>query len=352
MQFHRGLKIRLAGRQGVLAGQMSSLALAAVLMAGGARADSVEDFYRGKTINVLIGVAVGGEYDLHARLTARFIGKYIPGNPNVVPQQMTGAGGLNMANYLYSVAPRDGTYIGMLLATAPAMQAVKGQGVQYDANGFGWIGSICPTVETMTVWKTSGVKTYDDARKTEVIAGATGRGAITYSFPMMMNALLDTKFKIVTGYPGGNDVNLAMERGEVGARNNTWSSWKVTKPEWLKNKDIEVIVQAGPRAKDLPNVPSVEDLAKNPDDRQIIELVVSGTRLGRPLATTPGVPAERLKALRDAFDATMKDPEFIKQAEQIKVEVDPVSGESIQKVVAQVLATPPHLIERAKPLVE
>jgi tripartite-type tricarboxylate transporter receptor subunit TctC len=317
-----------------------------------ARADSIEDFYRGKSLSMLIGVAAGGEYDLHARLIARFIGKYIAGNPNVVPQNMTGAGGIKMANYLYEVAPRDGSVLGMLLNTAPAMQAVGGQGVQYDANGFGWIGSICPTVETMTVWKTSGVKTFADAQKIEVTAGATGRGAITYSFPMMMNTLLNTKFKIVPGYPGGNDINLAMERNEVGARNNTWSSWKVTKPEWLKNKDITILVQAGPRAKDLPDVPSVEDLARSDDDRRIIELVVSGTRLGRPVATTPQVPAERLTALRKAFDATMKDAEFIKQAELINIDVDPVSGETIQSVVARVLSTPQELKDRAKPLVE
>lgn len=185
-----------------------------------------------------------------------------------------------------------------------------------------------------------------------VAAGATGRGAITYSFPMMMNTLLKTKFKIVSGYPGGNDINLAMERNEVGARNNTWSSWKVTKPEWLKNNDITVIVQAGPRAKDLPDVPSVEDLASTDHDRRIIELVVSGTRLGQPLATTPHVPAERLKALRAAFDATMKDAEFIQQAQLINIDVDPVSGETIQSVVARVLATPQELKDRAKPLVE
>ena len=329
-----------------------SLYLMAVLSQGTAHADSIEDFYHSKSVSVLIGVAAGGEYDLHARLLARFIGKYIPGNPTLVPQNMTGAGGIKMANYLYEVAPRDGTVLGMLLNTAPAMQAVGGQGVQYDANGFGWIGSICPTVETMTVWKTAGVKTFAEARKIEVTAGATGRGAITYSFPMMMNTLLKTKFKIVPGYPGGNDINLAMERGEVGARNNTWSSWKVTKPEWLKNKDITVLVQAGPRAKDLPDVPSVEDLATSDDDRRIIELVVSGTRLGRPLATTPQVPADRLKALRAAFDATMKDPEFIQQAQLINIDVDPVAGETIQSVVAHVLSTPQELKERAKPLVE
>ncbi len=327
---------------------------AALLAASGtlAHADAVSDFYRGKTVNVLIGVAAGGEYDLHARIVARYIGKYIPGNPTIVPQNMTGAGGLRMANYLYEVAARDGTNIGMLANTFPAMQAAGVKGVMFDASKFHWIGSICPTVETMATWKTTGVRTIEDARQKEVIAGATGRGAITYMFPAMLNEFAGTKFKIVTGYPGGNDVNLAMERGEVGARNNTWSSWKVTKPAWLSNKDIAILVQAGPKASDLPGVPSIEDIIPDADNRKIVELLVSGTRLGRPLATTPGVPEERVKALRDAFDAVMKDPDFLKEVAASNIEVDPVRGADMQTVVARVLATPKHLAERARDLIE
>jgi tripartite-type tricarboxylate transporter receptor subunit TctC len=332
-----------------------ALAAAVTLVLGvgtAAQADPVADFYRGKTVIVYIGVAVGGEYDLHARLAARYLGKYIPGNPAVVPQNMTGAGGLRMANYLYEVAPKDGTAIGMLANTFPAMQAVGIGGIQFDAAKFNWIGSISPTVETMAVWKTAGVKTIDEVRSKEVVAGATGRGAITYMLPAMLNDILGTKFRIVTGYPGGNDVNLAMERGEVGARNNTWSSWKVTKPDWLRNKDITILVQAGPKAKDLPGVPSVEDLVKSEDERQLVNLVVSGTRLGRPLATTPGVPAERVEALRAAFDAVMKDADFLKDAEAANIEVDPVRGEDMQRVVEQVIATPKHVTARAKPMFE
>jgi tripartite-type tricarboxylate transporter receptor subunit TctC len=331
----------------------TGLAAALVLAAGTfARADAVADFYRGKSVNVLIGVAAGGEYDLHARIVSRYIGKYIPGNPAIVPQNMTGAGGLRMANFLYEVAARDGTNIGMLANTFPAMQAAGVKGVMFDAGKFQWIGSICPTVETMAVWKTTGVKSIEEARQKEVIAGATGRGAITYMFPAMLNEFAGTKFKIVTGYPGGNDVNLAMERGEVGARNNTWSSWKVTKPAWLSNKDISILVQAGPKASDLPGVPSIEDVIPDPDNRKIVELLVSGTRLGRPLATTPGVPEERVKALRDAFDAVMKDPDFLKEVAQSNIEVDPVWGVDMQTIVANVLATPKHLAEKARDLIE
>ena len=271
-----------------------SLAAAAGLPA---QAQSVADFYRGKTVNVLIGVGVGGEYDLQARLVARHIGKHIPGNPNVVAQNMTGAGGINMANHLYNTAARDGTFIGMMGNNFPATQAVGGKSVKFDAGKFQWLGTIAPVVETMAVWHTTGVKTIDDLRKRETVAGASGRGAITYFYPAMMNEFLGTKFKIVTGYPGGNQINLAMERGEVEARNNTWSSWKATRAAWLKDKQITVVAQAGPRAPDL-DAPSVEELARTPDDRLIIELIVSGTQLGRPLATTPDVPADRLSALR------------------------------------------------------
>jgi tripartite-type tricarboxylate transporter receptor subunit TctC len=316
-----------------------------------AQAQSVADFYRGKTVNVLIGVGVGGEYDLQARLVARHIGKHIPGNPTVVAQNMTGAGGLKMANYLFNQAPRDGTHIGMLGNNFPATQTVGGKGVQFNAAQFQWLGTIAPVVETMAVWHTTGVKTVDDLRKRPTVAGASGRGAITFFYPTMMNEFLGTKFKVVTGYQGGNAINLAMERGEVEARNNTWSSWKATRPAWLKDKKITVIVQAGPRAPDL-DVPSVEALARTPQDRQVIELIVSGTQLGRPLATTPGVPAERVAALRDAYRATMKDPEFRKDAAKLNFEVNPVYGEQLQKVVEKVIGTPKELAARAKPLLE
>ena len=329
---------------------LAALIVAAALPAA-AQAQSVADFYRGKTVNVYIGVGVGGEYDIQARLIARHIAKHIPGNPSVVPQNMTGAGGLKMANYLFQQAPQDGTSIGMMGNNFPSTQAVGAQGVQFDANRFRWLGTIAPVVETMTVWHTAGVTNVDQARAKEVVAGATGRGAITYFYPAMMNSLLGTKFKIVTGYPGGNEINLAMERGEVQARNNTWSSGKATRPEWIKDKNIAVLVQAGPRAKDL-DAPSVEDLAKNPDDRLLIELIVSGTQLGRPLAIAPDAPADRVAALRAAFRATMADPEFRAEAAKLNFEVDPVDGEALQKVVAKVLATPKAIAERAKEFLE
>jgi hypothetical protein len=290
---------------------MTLLLLALMLTPSMTQAEPIADFYRGKTLNVLIGVGVGGEYDIQARLVARYIGKHIPGNPTVVPQNMTGAGGLRMVNYLYNIAP---------------------------------------VVETMAVWSATGVKSIDDVHKREVVAGASARGAITFIYPQMMNEFLGTKFKIVTGYTGGNQINLAMERGEVEARNNTWSSWKATKADWLKDKKITVIAQAGPRASDL-DAPSVEDAARTPDERQLIELVVSGTQFGRPFATNEA-PPDRVKALRDAYASTMNDPEFLAEAQKLGFEVDPVLGEKMQAIAVKVLATPKEIAAKAKGLLE
>src|SRR5215213_1142021 len=325
-------------------------ALPGPALPGAASAETVADFYKGKTVNVLIGVGAGGEYDLQARLVARFLAKHIPGNPLVVAQNMTGAGGLKMANYLYDVAPKDGTYIGMLANSFPALQVVGLDGLQFDASKFGWLGTMAATVETMAVWHTAGVHSVEDARKREIVAGASGKGAITYTLPAVMNEVLGTKFKIVTGYTGGNQINLAMERGEVQARNNTWSSWKATKADWLKEKKITVIAQAGPRAPDL-DAPSVEDAARTPEERQLIELLVSGTQLGRPFATNEA-PADRVAALRSAFASTMKDPEFLSEAQALGFDVDPVLGEKMQGIVEKVLSTPKDVAAKAKGLLE
>ena len=328
------------------------LAAAAMLAAPSAgQADAIADFYKGKTVNVLIGVGVGGEYDLQARLVARHIGKHIPGNPTVVAQNMTGAGGLKMANYLATVAAQDGTYIGMIANSFPELQVVGLKGMQFDTRKFHWLGTIAQTVETMAVWSTTGVKSIDDVKKRETVAGASGKGAITYTLPTLMNEVFGTKFKVVTGYQGGNRINLAMERGEVEARNNTWSSWKTTKKAWLDEKKIVVIAQAGPRAADL-DAPSLEQLAKTPEERQLVELIVSGTLMGRPLAVSPGTPPERVKALRAAYAATMKDPEFLADAKKLNFEVNPVLGEALQQAVAKIVATPKAVAERAKPMLQ
>ncbi len=269
----------------------------------------------------------------------------------LVPQNMTGASGLKSMNYLATLAPHDGTYVGMISEGLPSLQAVGMAGVQFDAAKFNWLGAIAPTDETVAVWHTAGITTFDGARHKDVVTGATARGSITYTFPALLNELFGSRFKLVTGYNGGTEINLAMERGEVEARNNTWSSWKATKPAWLNEHKISIILQSGPRPADL-DAPVAADLANNPDDRRLIELVLSGGALGRPLATTPDVPPERVAALRAAFDETVKDPEFLAEAKALNFDVDPIHGVDMQTTVERILAAPPDVTRRAKHLLE
>ena len=330
---------------------LALIGAAAVPLPAAAQTDAVADFYRGKTVSMLIGVGVGGEYDLQARLIAKYIGRHIPGRPNVVPQNMTGASGLKMLNFLANQSPRDGTAIGMVQNGFPAAQAIGRPGIQFDGNQLNWLGTIAPVVETLAVWHTAGVRSIDDARKKEIVIGATARGGITYTYPALMNDLLGTKFKIVTGYTGGNEINIAMERGEVHGRNNSWSSWKVTRRSWLDEKKLFVIAQAGARADDL-DAPTIEQLVKTEDDRKLVDLIMSGAALGRPITTTPNVPADRLRALRTAFLAAMKDEQFLAEAVSMKIDVAPVTGEAMQKIVANVLSTSKAVAERARPLLD
>jgi tripartite-type tricarboxylate transporter receptor subunit TctC len=325
--------------------------LACAFIATAAAADPVADFYRGKTITILIGVGAGGEYDLQARLVGKYLGRYIPGNPTVVAQNMTGASGLKMTNYLATVAPHDGAYIGMIMNGLPALQAVGLDGVQFDAAKFNWLGAMAPVDETITVWHAAGVTTVDGARAKEVVTGATARGSITYTFPQMMNELFGTKFKLVTGYTGGNEINLAMERGEIEARNNTWSSWKATRPDWLREHKIAIIAQSSPPAPDL-DAPLVNDLAGNDEQRRIVDLVFSGCALGRPLAITPDVPPDRVAILRAAFDQAVKDPEFLADARAANFDVDPIHGVDMQKTIGRILDVPPALAAKAKHLLD
>jgi len=312
-----------------------------------ARADDVADFFRGKTINVYIGVNVGGGYDFEARLLARYMRAHIPGNPVLVPQNMIGAGGIKMANYMYSIAPQDGTAIGMFPATLVAVQAVGIEGVQYDANKFSWLGSPGTSPETLAVWHSAGVRTIEEARHKELTAAASNPGAATFIFPRLLNELIGTRLKIVSGYQGNSTMIVAMERGEVDAVSNSWESWKSLNPEWVADKKINFLVQTEPKAADLP-IPSVPELARNDDDRQVIRLVTSGDTLGKPMATAPNVPAERVKALRAAFDATLADPEFLAAAAAAKLEINPVRGLQLQEAVGKLLLTPKNLVLRAK----
>lgn len=338
----------MVGRRGFVL----SLAVVAALAAFSIRpATAQSEFFKGKEVDLLIGSDPGGEYDLLARLLARHYGAHIPGQPNVVPRNMPGGGGIKMAIYLYNVPTRDGTSIGVVANNLPGLAAVHDKNVPIDFTAMNWLGSIAPAVETMSVWyPTTHITKWEELKTKTVVAGGTGRTSITFLYPTMMNMFLGTKFKVVRGYTSGNAINLAMEKGEVQARNNTWSSWKSTHPQWLKDGSIRVLVQAGPKATDLPGVPSLGELAKSADDRAIMELITAGAYLGRPFAAPRGVPAERVEAMRTAFDATMKDPAFVADAQKLKVEVDAITGAKLEEFVKGLAKFPAHLVPKTKEL--
>src|SRR4051794_29827242 len=327
------------------AGAVAALALSLGLASPAAAQTSVTDFYRGKTINLLIGVNVGGSYDRDARLVARHLGSHIPGNPTIVPQNMIGGGGIAMANYLQAIAPKDGTYIAMMPATLPMNQLSGMGGVRYDIAKFQWIGSVMPIAHSAFVtWHTSGIRSIDDARRKEISAGASPKGSYVYTMAALLNEFIGTKFKIVAGYQGIATVYLAMERGEVDGLGVTWGEFSSEKANFVREKKINVIVQSAPKASDLPEVPTLDELARNDADRGTINFLLSGNKLGRPLATPPGVPPERLAALRIAFEETMKDPRFLKDVENSHTEFGPMPGEALQSAVDQILKTPPAWI--------
>ena len=314
-----------------------------------AHGQSTANFYAGAKINVVIGLGSGGAYDIHARLLARHMGKHIEGSPVLVPQNMTGAGGLVMANWLYNIAPKDGATFGTLANTMPALQVVGGAGVQFDARKFSWLGAITPSIQTIGIWHERGLKTIAEAQQQEVVVAASSPGAIAYAFPKLLNEFIGTKFKIITGYQGVTQMSLAMERREVDAHANTWSGWKTSNREWIESGKVVILAQIQPKASDLPGVPAVEDMVKGEDERKIVNFVVSGNRLGRPFATPPGVPAERVAILRKAFAATMEDAEFIQDAAKLNVDVAPVTGVDIQNLVETTASINAALAERAKP---
>ena len=328
--------------------------MALVGVAATATADPVEDFYHGKTLDLIIPTSPGGDYDIRGRMLARFMGRYIPGNPNIVARNMPGGVGIVAANYMAKVAPRDGTVLHMIFQSMPAYQAMGGQGVEFDVRQFGWIGNTTDTPNVVNSWYTTGIKTIQDVMKRELVVGAPGTGTSSYLYPAAMNALVGTKFKIVSGYPGGNDVNLAMEKGEVGGRgSNSWASWKSGHPQWIADKKIYILVQIGlKRAPDLPDVPLMSELAKTDADRQVLTFISADTGISRALVTTPDVPPERLAALRKAFMETMKDPDFLAEAAKTQMDISPSSGEEAQKVADSILDYPATVVARAKALLE
>jgi tripartite-type tricarboxylate transporter receptor subunit TctC len=331
---------------------IATLALSSISLA---RAQNPADFFKGKTVDILIGYSVGGGYDVYARMIARHLGKHIPGNPNVVPKNMEGAGSLRLANWLYNVAPKDGTGMGTIGRGTGFDPLLGHKAAQFDGNKFNWIGSANDEVSVCVVWNArSKIRTFDDLLTTELTVGGTGSAADTDQFPRILNGVLDSKMKIVTGYPGGNDVNLALERGEVDGRCGwSWSSVKSTRGSWLTDKKITVLVQlALAKHPDLPDAPLVTDLAKTDEQRQILRLIFARQALGRPYLAPPGVPPQRVAVLRKAFMDTMADKEFLAEAGKAQLEITPIAGEGVQKLVAEVYQTPPAIAAKAAELLK
>jgi len=316
---------------------------AAILALGAAgQAQSPADFYKGKNVDLTIGYSAGGGYDVYARLLARHMGRFIPGNPAIVPKNMPGAGSLVLANWLYNVAPKDGTAFGTIgrgTAFDPLLGSTK---AQFDAAKFNWLGSMNDEVSVCVSWYTTGITSLEQVKHNELTVGGSGQAADTDQFPKVLNATIGTKFRLVTGYPGGNDVDLAMERGEVMGRCGwSWSSVVATHKSWIDEHKINVLVQLSlSKHPDLPNVPLAMDLANNDEQRQIFKLVFARQPMGRPFLAPPGVPSDRVSVLREAFMDTMKDGDFLAEAEKMKLEINPVAGDAVQEIVQDVYKTP------------
>lgn len=320
-----------------------------------AQADPVADFYRGKTINIVVSFGAGGMYSYYALLLSNHMGRHIPGNPNMIVQHMPGAGGLKATNYLYGAAPRDGTYIGTVVKDLAVDQVLRPDAVRYDASKFNWIGRINDYISILWVTDKAGVRTLEEAKHKEVILGASGRTSGTYVHPMLLNRLVGTKFKIVVGYKGAADLNQAAEIGEThGWANGAYVGFQRpgSRQEMLKDgRAIPLMLTGTQRQPDAPDVPLFIEQARTEEARQIIGFVDSVTELGWSFFTPPDVPAERVAALREAFAAAMKDPKLIADAERGAAPLNYAPGEEIAKIVDDTLAVSPEIVARMRELV-
>jgi tripartite-type tricarboxylate transporter receptor subunit TctC len=337
-----------------LACASSFAALVAVLSITPATADPIEDFYKGKTIQMVIGVSAGGDYDQRARLLSRYLGKYIPGNPKIVPQNMLGGGGLIAANWLANVAPQDGTALLAISSTLPVSQAVGLRGIKFDVRKFHYIGNTTDSPNVINSWHTTGITRIEQVMKKELVVASTGRSSGSYYYPAALNAWAGTKFKIVLGYPGGSNANIAMERGEVGGRgSNLWASWKSTRPQWLAEKKIFILVQVGlKRNPELPDVPLMQELVKDEISRKALIFMSADSAIARSIVTAPGTPPERVTALRKAFDAAMKDPGLLAEARKAKQDISVTTGIEVQKIANSIVNTEPEVVARAKTVID
>jgi tripartite-type tricarboxylate transporter receptor subunit TctC len=328
----------------------SLLSAAVALAALPAKAQSVEEFYRKTPVQLLIGFPVANAYDTYGRAVARHLGKHIPGNPTVIPVNRPGAGSLTAANFLYNAAPKDGSTIAHFNRSVPLEPLMGNSAAKFDARKFTWLGSVGNEVSVCVGWHTAAVKTWSDFLTKEFVAGAAGLGADTGVFPTVLKNLFGAKIKIITGYPGGGEMSIAMERGEIDGRCGwSWSGVKSSKPEWISGRQINILVQLGlQKSPELPDVPLIIDQATPDDQRQILKLVFSRQEFAWPFAAPPDIPADRAQALRNAFAAMLKDPEFLADAKKIQIDVNPVSAAAVERLIGELYASPESILTKLR----
>jgi tripartite-type tricarboxylate transporter receptor subunit TctC len=311
-------------------------------------AQPVEQAFAGKTITIYVGYTAGGSYDLYGRLISRHLGQHLPGRPTVVVQNMPGAGSLKAANYLYEVAPRDGTALGVVVESTALEQALANPAAQYDAAKFTYVGRVATSNNIFMMWHTAKVQSLAEAKLSTALLAGTGPGSIAETIPKLTNALLGTRFKLISGYPASTEAMLAMERGEVDGSSSSWAAVKVAKQDWLNEKKIKIILQTTPeRVAELPDTPCLGEIGTTPQDKQVFALYASGSAIGRSLLGPPGIAAERVAALRAGFDAMVTDPDFLADIGKINVELDPLPGAAVAQLVARTLDVPAAVRERA-----
>jgi tripartite-type tricarboxylate transporter receptor subunit TctC len=317
-------------------------------------AQPVKDFYTGKTIEILVGAAAGGGYDLAARTLANHMGRHIPGRPNIVVRNMPGATGLIMTNNFYNTAKRDGTAIGMPTSNIPLEPRLKvlspdGTNIKFDIDRLIWIGTPVQEPQIAWVWHDAPAKSVADLKTNVIAFGATSPSSDNYILPLLANQLIGTKTKVFAGYQGQNEINLAVERGEVQGNNTGLSNITVNKADWVRDTKVRILLQYGEeRLPEIKDVPTVLELATSEADRALLRFYASKFSIARPLALPPDVPDDRVKALRAAFDATMKDPQYLEEAKRIGMDVNPLSGEEVERLVRNIQATPQDIIDRTR----
>ena len=331
----------------------AALLIAGVLGHHSASADAVSDFYKGKQVKLIIGYPAGSGYDVHARLLGHHMARHSPGDPTIISQNMLGAGSIRAANFVYNVAPKDGLTLGAInrsVPLAPLLGTTEKEQTQFDPLKYGWVGSMNSTISIGIVWAASGITKFDELMTREVIVAAAAPASDSFVFAHILNNIVGTKLKIVSGYQGSTENYLAVERGEAtGYMGTSYSSLKATKPDWIRDKKVNILVQIA-IAKDpaLPDVPLVMDYAKTEAQKQALELILAPQQMGRPYMTTPGVDPARLAALQTAFMATMKDPAFVADAEKQTIDIDPMDGPAVLALLTKLYGAPPEVVKSAQ----